>query len=327
MNRDLFGFERLYRSGDRYATTIRELLGADRTLDPVAVDAHFAGVPATDRTCFAAVRAIPPKFGWVKHREERGDLALLLRAAVARIVRESPRPLTVALSGGLDSAIVLALVREIDVDAGSIVLDPRLTGYSEVDHALATARHAGGSVSVVPVTAEDIRDALPAAIRAFETPLYNLHPVGKHLLARHAQNAGIATVISGDGIDQVFTRDVSADYLPLTRAAFDTHAVALRTPFLDRDVVAHVLSLPPDPDKRALREVAATLNVPDALVHGPKVSRLAPPIDLEPIVPRTKLAALASLIDHELPTAFADDREQVRWSTLALLVDAFEAWR
>lgn len=326
MKRDLFGFERLYRSGDGYARTIRELLGSDRTLDPIAIDAHLAGVPAPDRTCFASVAAVPPSYGRVEPRVAAGNLAALLRQAVARILRDAPRPITVALSGGLDSAIVLALVRESSPGVVPLVLDPQLPGYSEVDQAVATARHAGVDARVVPVTDDDFRGAVRAAIAAFETPLYNLHPVSKYLCAREARSAGFSTVISGDGIDQVFNRDASADYLPLTSAAFDAHGIALRTPFLDDDVVGHVLALPPDPHKRALREVGATLGVSETLVHGPKVSRLAPPLDLEPVVPRAKLAALAALIGRPMPR-FSDDRDYVRWTTLALLVDAFEAWR
>ena len=325
MKRDLFGFERLYRSGDRYGRTIRELLGADRSLDPIAIDAHFAGMPAPDRTCFAAVRAVPPSYGRTPPRLHAGDLAVLLRQAVARILRDAPRPIGVALSGGLDSAIVLALVRELEPDIEPIVLDPQLPGYSEVEQASDSARQAGGNVRVLIVTEDDIRAAVPAAIAAFETPLYNLHPISKYLLAREARTHGFATVISGDGIDQVFTRDVSADYLPLTSAAFADNGVLLRTPFLEDDVLAHVLSLPPDSEKRALREVAATLRVPQALVHGRKISRLAPPIDLTPLVPRTKLTALAAVLGRERP-ALDNDRDYVRWTTLALLLDAFEAW-
>jgi hypothetical protein len=325
MKRDLFGFERLYRAGDRYARTIRELLGADRTLDPIAIDAHLAGIPAPERTCLAAVRSVPPRYAHGTSRIEPGDLAALLRQAVARIIRGAPRPIAVALSGGLDSAIVLALVREMSPDVVPLVLDPQLPDYSEVARAVETASNAGVSARVCEVTGDDFRRAAPAAIAAFETPLYNLHPVAKYLLAREAQRIGIETVISGDGIDQVFTRDVSADYLPLASAAFDSQGIRLCTPFLDHDVIAHVLSLPPDPHKPALRDVAATLGIAGALIHGPKITRLAPPIDLEPVVPRARLAKLAERLGRALPV-FRDDRDYVRWTTLALLVDAFEAW-
>jgi hypothetical protein len=332
LQRDPFGLGRLYYTAKRASSTVRVLLGADRTLDAVAIDAHLAGGVDSSRTCFAAVRAVPPGYKLeddeLAHRTvrpwqpriEAGNLGGALRAAIARIVDAAPRPLAVALSGGLDSAIVLALVRELDPSVTPLVLAPRISGYSEVDAALDTARVAAATATVIEVTAEEFRGAVPAAIAAFETPLYNLHPVSKWLLADRARAAGFASVISGDGADQVFTRDVSADYLPLTSAAFATAGVALFTPFLDDDVIARVLALPPDAEKRALRDFGTTLAIPPSLVRDRKISRLAPPMSLGISAP--KLRDLARLVGRDPPAA-----PDVRWETLALLVDAFEAWR
>ena len=323
---DPFGFTRLYYTAEQTGSRVRALLGTDRTLDAVAIEAHLAGGVDSSRTCFASVRAVPPGHELVRGtvrpwqpRVEAGDLGVALRAAVARIVDAAPRPLAVALSGGLDSAIVLALVREIDPTATPLVLAPRISGYSEVEAALETARVAGATATVLEVTADEFRGAVPAAIAAFETPLYNLHPVSKWLLADRARAAGFATVISGDGADQVFTRDVSADYLPLTSAAFATAGVALVTPFLEDDVIARVLAVPPDAEKRALREFGATLTIPAALVRDRKISRLAPPTPLG--ISAAKLRDLAMLVGLELPAS-----PDVRWETLALLVDSFGAW-
>jgi asparagine synthetase B (glutamine-hydrolysing) len=327
MKRDPFGFTRLYYTAERHGGTIRALLGTDRALDPVAIAAHLAGAVDASRTCFAAVRSVPPSCELVdgtvrpwSPRTAPGDLGIALRAAIARIVATAPRPLTVALSGGLDSAVVLALVKALDPTVTALVLAPRMADYSEVDAALETARLAQVHADVIEVTAEEFRGAVPAAIAAFEAPLYNLHPVSKWLLAAHARARGIATVISGDGADQVFTRDVSADYLPLTSAAFAAAGVALHAPFLDDEVIARVLAMPPDREKRALRELGAGLPIPEPLVRDRKISRLAPPLSLE--LPARRLRELAALVGREVPAV-----PDARWETLALLVDAFEAWR
>lgn len=256
--RDPFGFERLYYRGARTARTVRALIDDDRALDPVAVAAHLAGSVDPARTCFAAVRAVPPSCELVGFEVRSwhaaandgfgtgigggvgtgigsglgtgtgggtrigigSGLGLALRAAVARIVAAAPRPLAVALSGGLDSAVVLALVMELEPDVTPLVLAPRIADYSEISAAQETAHALNATARVFEVTAEELVAATPAAIAAFEAPLYNLHPVSKWLLATRARDAGFAAVISGDGADQVFTRDVSADYLPLTSAAF-----------------------------------------------------------------------------------------------------------
>jgi asparagine synthetase B (glutamine-hydrolysing) len=214
--------------------------------------------------------------------------------------------------------VVLALASGLP----AYVLAPRLPGYDEREVALRTARHLGAEVVVVEVTAEDFVAALPEAVRHVETPLYNLHPVAKLLLARALARDGVEVALGGDGADQLFTRDRSADYLPLTRALFDAAGVTLRAPFADERVMACVLAQPPDRDKQALRRVGATLGLPEALVQGPKRAGLAPAMDLGRYAHR--LPSLARLLDRPLP-ALDDDRTRVRWTTAALLVDAFEA--
>jgi asparagine synthase (glutamine-hydrolysing) len=341
MTRDPFGLRRCYYDleGRLHAPTVREILQRlpelPRTLDPVAVAAHLEGRTTPDRSFLANVRAVPPGHTLIRTADgyriqayeiepKAGDLPVLLRAAIARAMTTAPNPIAVALSGGLDSALVLALAHEIDPTIPAIVLAPALERYSELEDASHTARAVGATLEVAHVTAEDLRDALPDAIAAMEVPLYNLHPVGKLLLARAAAQAGFATLLTGDGADHMLTRDTSADYLPLVGAAFDAAGVDLRSPFLDDAVMAHFLSHPIDPQKLELRSLGATLPIPQRLVHEQKVSRLAPPIDLSPVVPRQSLANLAALLGRALPDLH-DDRDHVRWSTLALLVDTFEA--
>jgi hypothetical protein len=322
MRRDAFGFERAYRGRTQVASRAREVFAAEpdlpRTLDRVSVEAFFDGVTIPERTFFDAVRSLPLA---ELPPARRGDFGALLRAAVRRIVESARRPLAVALSGGLDSAVVLALVREVDPDVRSLVLAPRMTGYSEVEDALATDARA----ETIAVGPDDFREQLPRAIAAMEVAIYNLHPVSKWLFARAAHARGIATVISGDAADHVFTRDVSTDYLPLVSAAFEDARVTLRTPFLDEDVVAHVVGVPPDRDKRELRDFARELGVRDALVREKKVSRLAPPIALDAVVSNDELDAVASSLGRPVPD-IVDDRTRVRWTTLALLARAAAEW-
>lgn len=342
MIRDPFGFTRVYYdvAGRQATPTLRALFAAlpalPRTLDRDGIAARLAGEFPPARTIFSEARALPPGHALVPSpagfvaqpyatAAKAGDLAELLRASVAQTLAAAPGRVAVALSGGLDSAILLALVHAIDSTVPAFVLDPQLDGYGEHDTALATAQHIGAEVSLFPATAADFRDALPAAVAAFETTIYNLHPLAKLLLARAARAAGVTTMITGDGADQVFTRDTSANYMPLVGAAFAAAEVAVATPFLDAEVIACILAVPPDRDKLLLRQAAAKLAVPAPLVHGPKVSKLVPPIDLEPLVAAPRLIELATRLSLP-PPDLSDDRERVRWTTLALLVDSFAAW-
>lgn len=340
MKRDAFGFVPLCYGREHHARSARDLFALEprlpRDLDRVTFAAHLEGRYLTDRSFFSAVRVVPPSHELIREgralvtkpyapRVERGELGALLRRSLRKVFDKAKRPIAVALSGGLDSAIVLALAKEIDPDVVGIVLAPKLDGYDERDAARETARVLGARTHVVEVSAADFRAALPDAIAAMEVPFYNLHPVGKWLLAKAAREGGFTTVISGDAADHVFTRDVSANYLPLVHAAFAAHHVALVTPFLDDDVVAHVLSIPVDANKQELRDVGATLRIPQPLVTERKVSRLTPPIDLDGLVLPLRIASLAATLDLPTP-AFDDDRSRVRWTTLALLADAASRW-
>lgn len=326
MTRDPFGFERRYVGRTHRASRVRAVFDAEpdlpRALDRVAVDAFFEGVVASERSFFEAVRAAP--LGALP-APRRSSLETELRSAVRSLVEGTRGPIAVALSGGLDSAVVLSLVRELDPNVPAILLAPRIDGYDESDVALETARALNASVHTVAVTAADFREEVPAAVEAMEVPIYNLHPVSKWLLARAARAAGFATVISGDAADHVFTRDTSGDYLPLASAAFEAAGVMLRTPFLDSGVIAHVVASPPDREKRELRDLARAIGVRDALVRANKVSRLTPPIDLGGVVSPSELSSLAATLDRPLPDR-ADDPARVRWTTLALLVRAASRW-
>ncbi len=349
--RDAFGLHRVvYAPGFGHAPSVRALLGrfpgVSRAVDVDALRAHLDGAGDPYRTFLEAVRQLPPGAALgdddgtlsvaavsgggrvpVARAGAGGDVALggLLRAAVARALHAGDKT-ALALSGGLDSAVLLALVREAAGRAvPAYVLAPRMPGYGETDEAVRTAERFGAAVVLVDVGAEDFRAALPAAVRAMECPLYNAHPVAKLLLARRLREDGFERVITGDGADHVVRRDVSADYLPLVQAAFDDAGVALSCPFLDDDAVAHALARPPDPDKRELRALGARLGVPEPLVTGPKRSRLSPPVGVAALVAPDASARLAARLGRPAPRPEDTDRAWMLWGTTALLLDAFAA--
>jgi len=305
MKRDRFGLQRCYYTATAEGSTIRELLNADRSLDRVAVDAFLGGAYLPDRTMFAAVRQQPP--AGADGCTSESSFAEQLEEAVRRAVEKAPRPLAVALSGGLDSAVVLALALRIDPTVKALILDPNVPDYGELTAALRTADELHAEVVELSLDEDAFASAVRPAIAAFEMPLYNLHPVSKWWLARGAADEGFA-VLSGDGADQVFRHDTSADYLPLVGAAFDSLGVPLFTPFLD------IVGVEVDPTKRLLRDVAATLPIRDELVVGPKISKLAPRLSFD--APTDRLADLLR----------RPPEPGERWGTLALLVDLFEAW-
>ena len=267
-----------------------------------------------------STRALPPRrarTSWVRP-VEADSVSDALLTATREAVTDSLA--AVALSGGHDSAIVLALVRALGVELRCFVLSTKLEGYDERDRALFTSDHFGADTTVINVDEEDFVAALPDAISAMEVPLYNAHPVGKLLLARALARHGIRRVLTGDGADHVMTRDVSADYLPLVGAAFDDAGVTLHAPFLDERVLSLLLACPKDRHKAILREVAHSLGVSDELVGEKKRSRLCPPIPVDHLVRADEHDRLAARLGRVPPAHDADDRARMLWHTTALLL-------
>jgi asparagine synthetase B (glutamine-hydrolysing) len=335
--RDPFGFEQVvYHPGSgRFAGSLRDLTRSGTLAvgppDADAIAGYLSGARLEGRTVLRDYRQLAPGQALLSTplgpttvqspvTAIPGDLQTLLLEALQWIVADT-RPTALALSGGLDSALLLSMLHARGVrHIPAYILATGMPGYDERDTALATARRLGADVVVVEVRAQAFVDAIPDAMRHLDEPLYNLHPVAKLLLARAMRRDGIAVAISGDGVDQVMRRDASADYLPLCRTLFQAEGVELAPPFLDRHVVAHLLSLPPDADKACIRRLGQRYGVAQDLIEGPKRSRLAPAMDLDALLPRERIAALAATLCMP-PPALVGDAERVHWATLQLLLD------
>jgi PP-loop superfamily ATP-utilizing enzyme len=164
----------------------------------------------------------------------------------------------VALSGGLDSWVLALLLRQMGRPVRGYSLVSGIAGYCEWEQVSALSKQF--SVDVEPIPAPDFEGALPRFLAVTRTPIYNLHPVSKLLLAEGLAARGVAAVFTGDGADQVFRMEDECDLRPLTEACFQQAGVALLTPFLAPEIRA--LCTTPDPEKRPLRALAESLGVP-----------------------------------------------------------------
>jgi asparagine synthase (glutamine-hydrolysing) len=167
-------------------------------------------------------------------------------------------PAAVALSGGIDSWVLALLLRQLGYAVRGVSLASGVAGYCEWDRVAALADQF--EVPVEPIPAEDFESALPRFLAVTATPIYNLHPVSKLLLAEGAARRGIARLVGGDGADQVFRCERECDLLPLTEACFRHAGVELVAPFLAPEV--RTLCAVPDPDKQPVRALAAALGIP-----------------------------------------------------------------
>ena len=317
--RDPLGLRRRFRRvrDGETAASLAALLPppSERALDPRGVATAWAEHPECDATCFAGIESLPR--GRPLDVARAANLRELLLAATTRLATK-PSPTAVAVSGGLDSALLLALLRAAGVrDVQAYTASTGLPGYDERAEAEATAQHFGHALRVVTVTDADFVDALPSCVTAMETSIYNLHPLERFFLARAVAADGHAALVTGDGADQVFAGAPPAIFLPLLSALFQQAGIGLRSPFIDAHVVGHGLLAPPDPTKATLRALARELGVPDFVLDRRKRVRLTPPMDLERYLAPTKLAPLACALGR--PLDFSSDRQRVQWASLGLL--------
>lgn len=338
MDRDPHGLRRLYYRPDGHAaSSLRELAAsAPSGLDPIGVSFAFGEIDATDHTWIEGIRRVPrghrlsgePGAWQIAEASPpaesgSGGLERRLLAALDSVVGRGKR-VALALSGGLDSALLLALLATTFRSAmpAVYVLAPRLRGGASYDESEAAARLARSldlKAIVIEASEQDFLLGLPACVAQAEAPLFNVHPVAKHLLFEQLAGDEIDVVITGDGADQVFAGAPSEIYLPIVGALADASGVALCCPFLDEAVIALAARSAPDPHKSALRE-AARGKLPDAIVDAPKVPRLAPAIDLARFEDLPRFERLATLLDR--PLRLDDARARTQWTTLSLACEA-----
>lgn len=235
--RDRFGKRPLYfarhAGGLAFASEAKAfaaLPGFGFELDPAAVAgacAHWAALP--HQSAFLGVEQLPLG-GWLEageglwrsgvfaawppepqaadHPASPGEAARLLRATLRRSVElrlRSDVEVGLYLSGGLDSTITGVLASEV---SGRV---PRTFSVSFEDpdldesryQALAS-RHLGSQHTTLHVTGRDIAEAFPRAVLQAEVPVFRTALVPMHLLSDAVRRAGIKTVLSGEGADEMF---------------------------------------------------------------------------------------------------------------------------
>jgi asparagine synthase (glutamine-hydrolysing) len=240
--RDRLGIKPLYyaedKGGLRFASTLPALLaggGIDTRIDPAALNFYmsFHAVVPPPHTILQGVRKLPPatvlriepdgrrtqrRYWTVEHACEGADGALqaeewqerildALRTAVRRRL-VSDVPVGVLLSGGLDSSLIVGLLREEGQDA----LETFSVGFETVGNergdefeysdivaeAFATRHH-----KIRVDSATRLLPALPACVAAMSEPMVSHDNIGFYLLSE-AVSKQVKVVQSGQGADEVF---------------------------------------------------------------------------------------------------------------------------
>ncbi len=196
-------------------------------------------------------------------------------------------PVGVFLSGGLDSSLIAAIAARYLAERGQRLqtfavgtdASPDLLAARVVAEHLGTDHHervytAGEAVGAVPLVVRAIEHFDPSLVRS-AVPNYLL----AELAARH-----VKVVLTGEGADELFAgyeylrdlagaEELQAEMVRTVEGLHDlnlqrcdrvtmAHGLEARVPFLDRQVIAFALGLPPEwklslpgePEKQLLRE-------------------------------------------------------------------------
>ncbi|GGH89582.1 N-acetylglutaminylglutamine amidotransferase [Pseudomonas fluvialis] len=266
--RDRLGIKPLYFTQDaqrlRFASSLPALLaggGVDAGLDPVALHHYlsFHSVVPAPRTLLRAVEKLPPA-SWLRidangRREqqcwwqltfgpqrdeiqlEMGDwqerVLTSLREAVA-IRQRAAVDVGVLLSGGVDSSLLVGLLREAGVaDLSTFSIGFEDAGGERGDefhYSDLIARHYGTRHHQLRISEREILEQLPAAFRAMSEPMVSHDCIAFYLLSREVSQH-CKVVQSGQGADELF-----AGYHWYPQIDGQTDAVqAYRRAFFDRE--------------------------------------------------------------------------------------------
>ena len=266
--RDRLGIKPLYLTQDdrrlRFASSLPALLaggGIDRTLDPVALHHYmsFHSVVPAPRTLLCSVEKLPPAT-WLRidtsgQREQRcwwhldfgphrDEIQLELGDWQERVLADLREAVTirqraavdvgVLLSGGVDSSLLVGLLREAGVnDLSTFSIGFEDAGGERGDefhYSDLIARHYGTRHHQLRISEREILEQLPAAFSAMSEPMVSHDCIAFYLLSREVSQH-CKVVQSGQGADELF-----AGYHWYPQIDGQTDALqAYRSAFFDRD--------------------------------------------------------------------------------------------
>jgi asparagine synthase (glutamine-hydrolysing) len=235
LSRDRLGVRPLFYTicGGRllFASEIKALFAhpdVSREIDPHSLDNIFTfWTTLAPRTAFKDVRALPPghSLTWCDGRVTltqhwrptfpRADAVASVPVSIdalrtmledaTRIRLRSDVPVGAYLSGGLDSSLIVALIRRVSnapLRTFSIAFED--AELDESAHQRQVARALETDHLEMRCSLEDINRVFPDVVWHAETPLVRTAPAPMFLLSRLARAAGHKVVLTGEGADEIF---------------------------------------------------------------------------------------------------------------------------
>jgi asparagine synthase (glutamine-hydrolysing) len=135
------------------------------------------------------------------HREIVSNLQPLLEESV-RLQLVSDVPVGVFLSGGIDSSALVSILSRGGVKPSTFSIVFREADFSEAEFSRAIAAKFHTDHHEITVSQEDVRAAIPDALRAMDLP--TMDGINTYFVSRETRAAGIKVALSGLGGDEVF---------------------------------------------------------------------------------------------------------------------------
>jgi asparagine synthase (glutamine-hydrolysing) len=136
--------------------------------------------------------------------EAAEELGVLLADAV-RLQLRADVPVGAYLSGGLDSSIIVAMIRShSDVPLRTFSVGFEDPEFDERPFQQAMVQHLGTDHTSVQCLSSDIGAVFPRLISHTETPILRTAPAPLMILSEHVRSSGFKVVLTGEGADEVF---------------------------------------------------------------------------------------------------------------------------
>jgi asparagine synthase (glutamine-hydrolysing) len=212
-----------------------------------------------------------------------------LMLAVIKRCNTTDRPVACLLSGGLDSSLIASLVANYFKNEGKQIetYSIGLENSEDIKYARTVADYIGSKHTEIILTEDDFFNAIQEVIKAIES--YDTTTVrasiGNYLIGKYiAANSEAKVIFNGDGSDELFggylymnkcpddiefdketrrlLKDIHTFDVLRSDKSISSNGLEPRTPFLDRNFVNTILSIPPyfrnhnnfgEPEKYLLR--------------------------------------------------------------------------
>ena len=138
-----------------------------------------------------------------------------LSQAVARVRRSPDAEAGAFLSGGLDSSSIVGFLAEHSPNPKTFTIRFHDAAYDEGQYARLAATHFETEHHERYVLPEEVAPAMDGLSRLYDQPFGNSSAIAAYYCALSGRNAGVKTMIAGDGGDELFAGN--ARYLELRR--------------------------------------------------------------------------------------------------------------